>query len=73
MEKKLNGKFLKRVAFTFKTVCVILLGIVKPIRALIEPDDTTYRTKFRGVISDNGHLESWKDLRDDFRSVLKEM
>lgn len=74
MGKKSNCKKLfKRVAFTLKAIGAILLGIIKPIKALVEPDDTRYRTKLKGVISDNGHLERWKDLKDDFCCAIKEI
>ena len=73
MKRLFIKKFLKRVMFTLKTMGAILLGIVKPIQAIVEPDGTLYRTKLKGVMSDNGCLETWAQLKDDFCGVLKEM
>jgi hypothetical protein len=69
-----SNKFIKRVAFTLKAVGTIMLGTIKPVTAVVEPDGTTtFRTRFKGVMSDNGHFENWAMLSKDFYCVIKNL
>lgn len=54
-----------------KGIITIGLGFIMPIKALVEPDETTYRCSFKGVTSSNGCLEPWKVIREGFVEYIK--
>jgi hypothetical protein len=54
-----------------KGIVMIGLGFIMPIKALVEPDDTTYRCGLRGVTSSHGHLEPWDEIWEGFGRYIK--
>lgn len=54
-----------------KGIMWIGLGFIVPIKALVEPDQTTYRCGLRGITSSNGCLEPWNEIWDAFGKYIR--
>jgi hypothetical protein len=54
-----------------KGISKIVAGFIVPVTAVVEPDETTYRCKLKGVVSSEGNCVSWGETWDGLKQYMK--